>query len=98
MMKLIIKFSVDETNKKYIIIEFNNDEKIKLNINNESLNEIDKLSDFILENIIDNEIEFKIENTIEEEDLKNIQYLVMENFVKLFEKEYNEIKEDLKNF
>ena len=93
--QITIKFStkVNEGKQKYLIIKLNDDKTLELNMNSESLNEMDELNNFVLENIIENEIKFEIEDKKYED--KSIQYLVMEEIVKLLEKEYKEVKEDL---
>ncbi len=86
-----IKFSTKkEENKNFLIVKYSEKEE-KLNMSEESLNEINSLNDFILENINQYQIKF----IIEDKESDNVSYKVLKKIVEIYKKEYNEIKNDL---
>lgn len=73
-------------------VSCNNEVIGSLNLESESIDELSKIHDFILANIIEFDLSFQYIGGSDEE---TVQYKVIEKIVSSFEKEYEEIKDDL---
>ncbi len=82
---------IKEEEKQYIVVLESENEIAKINIEEDSIDEIKKVNDFILENVI--EYDFEFVNT-DEENENNINSII-NSIIELYKKETNEIRDQL---
>lgn len=98
-----INFSYSNEEKEckkfnYLIIQYNEnseEQELKLNLEEESLNELDKINDFILISIMNQKkINFILMN---EENTPDVEKEIINSIIEVYQKEYSEIINEINN-